>query len=110
MQPFEGSLNSCCFLKVFLDLSPPLSFDYVLLVANASGVLFIISQVLAYIMASDSTLTGALDSLVALVEFDVLPFDDGFTVPKPMVLCNCSNGVDSCFLWCGSAMSTLVPG
>ena len=46
IHPSESSLNSFGFLKVFLDLPPPLSPDSVFLVANASNVLFIISQVL----------------------------------------------------------------
>ena len=71
MQPSESSLNSFGFLNVFLDLPSPLSLDSLLLVANASSVLFIISQVFAYVMASGATLEFAFDSLGTLVEFDV---------------------------------------
>ena len=56
MHPSESSLNSFGFLKVFLDFQPPLSLDSVFLVANASNVLFIISQVLAHVMASGPAL------------------------------------------------------
>ena len=56
MHPSESSLNYFGFLKVFLDLPPPLSLESVFLVANASNVLFIISQVLAHVMASGPTL------------------------------------------------------
>ena len=63
MQPSESSLNSFGFLKVFLDLPPPLSHDSVFLVANASSVLFIISQVFAHVMASGVILVCALESL-----------------------------------------------
>ena len=53
MQPSESSLGSFGFLKVFLDVPPPLSRDdSVPLVANASSVLFILSQVLVHVMAS----------------------------------------------------------
>ena len=57
MQPAESSLNSFLnrFLKVFRDLLLPLSLESVNLVANASSVLFIISQVLAHVMASGWT-------------------------------------------------------
>ena len=61
MHPSESSLNSFGFLKVFLDLPPPLSLESVFLVANASNVLFIISQVLAHVMASAPTLLLVVD-------------------------------------------------
>ena len=51
MQPSESSLNSFGFLKVFLDLPPPLSLESVFLVVNASSVMFIISQLLAHVNA-----------------------------------------------------------
>ena len=44
MQPCKSFLNSFGLLKVFLDLLPPLSLDYVFLVSNVSTVLFINSQ------------------------------------------------------------------
>ena len=56
MHPSESSLNSFDFLKVFLDLLLPLSLESVFLVAKASSVLFIISQLLAHAMASGPTL------------------------------------------------------
>ena len=56
MHPSESSLISFGFLKVFLDLLLPLSLESVFLVAKASIVLFIISQVLAHVMASGPTL------------------------------------------------------
>ena len=57
MHPSESSLNSFGFLKVFLDLLLPLSLESVFLVAKkASSVLFIISQVLAHVIASGPTL------------------------------------------------------
>ena len=52
-----------------------------LLVVNASSVLFIISQVFAYVMASGVTLACAVN------EVDVLPLVDDFTVSGPMMLC-----------------------
>ena len=59
MQPSESSLNSFGFLKVFMDLAPPLSLKSVFLVAIASSVLFIISQVLAHVMAQGVILVCA---------------------------------------------------
>ena len=50
----------------------------------------------AHIMASDVTLACAFDSLGALIEVDVLPLVDDFTVSDPKMLC--TYGVDSCFL------------
>ena len=70
----ESSLNSFGFLKVSLDLPFPLSLESVFLVANASSVLFIISQVLAHIMASGATLVCVLESPGAFVEFEVPTF------------------------------------
>ena len=81
LQPSESSLNSFDFFTFFLYLPPPLSLDSVLLVVNASSVLFIISQVFAYVMASGVTLACALN------EVDVLPLVDDFTVSGPMMLC-----------------------
>ena len=65
MHPSETSLNSFGFLKVFLDLPPHLSLESVFLVANASNILFIVSQVLAHVMASGPTLLF-IDSYFAL--------------------------------------------
>ena len=62
MHPSETSLNSFGFLKVFLDLPPHLSLESVFLVANASNILFIISQVLAHVMASGPTFLFVVDS------------------------------------------------
>ena len=74
MQPSESSLDSFGFLKVFLDLPLPLSLKSVLLFANASSVLFIISQVLVHVMALGVTLVCVLESPGAIVEFEVPPF------------------------------------
>ena len=71
MQLSESSLNSFGFLKVFLDLPLPLSLEFVFLVSNASSVLFIISQVLAHVMASGVTLVCVHESPGAFVEFEV---------------------------------------
>ena len=86
MQPSESSLNSSGFLKVFLDLPPPLSLDSVFLVANASSVLFIISQLFVQFMASGATLECALVSLCILVEFYTPPFVAVSVNPDPMLL------------------------
>ena len=72
--PSESSLNSFVFLNVFLDLPPPLSLESMFLVANAYSVLFIISQVLAYVMASGPTLVLVVESPGPFVEFEVPPF------------------------------------
>ena len=98
MQPSESSLNSFGFLEVFLDLPPPLSLDSVFLVANVSSVLFIISQMFAYVIASGVIPVYALESLGILVEFDTPPFVAVFFIPDPMLLCIRGNGVDSCFI------------
>ena len=84
MQPSASSLNSFGFLKVFLDLPPSLSIDSVFLVANASSVLFIISQVCAQVMASNVTPECALDSLGILVELDAPPFVAVLVIPVPV--------------------------
>ena len=74
MHPSESSsLNSFAFLKVFLDL-PPFLLESVFLVANTSSVLFIISQVLAHVMASGPTLVFVVESPGPFVEFEVPPF------------------------------------
>ena len=86
MQPSEISLNAFGFLTVYLDLPSPLSLYSVLLVANASSVLFIISQLFTHLMASGATLAYAFDSLGALVEVDVLLLVDDFTVSGPMII------------------------
>ena len=69
MKPSECSLNSFGFWKVFLCLPPSLSLNAVFLLANASSVLFIISQVFAHVMASGVTLVFVLESLGILAEF-----------------------------------------
>ena len=83
MQPPESSLNSSGFLKVFLGLPLPLSLDSVFFVANASSVLFIISQVLAHVMASGATLVLVLESSRAFVVFEVLIFLMVLDPPPP---------------------------
>ena len=62
------------FLKVFLDLPLPLSLESVFLVGNASSVLFIISQVLANVMASGARLVFVLETPGTFVEFVVPHF------------------------------------
>ena len=64
-------MNSLGFLKVFLDLPLPLSFESVFLVANASSVLFIISQVVAHVMASGATFVFLLESSGVLRFYEV---------------------------------------
>ena len=98
MQPSESSSNSFGFLKDFLDLPPPLSLDSFFLVANASNVLFIISQVFAHVMASGVTLVWASDFLGILVEFDSRPVAAVPVILDHMLFVIRGNGVDSCFL------------
>ena len=73
MQPSASSLNSLGFLKVFGDLPLPPSLASVFLVANASRVLFIISQVLSHVMASSGTPVCDPESSDVLVEFEAPP-------------------------------------
>ena len=109
MQPSESSLNSLGFLKVFLDLPLPLSLESVFLVANASSVLFIISPVLAHVMASGATLVCVLESPGAFVVFEVPRFIMVMDPPALMLVTIRGNGVDSRLFRCGSMKSTLVP-
>ena len=62
MHPSESSLNYFGFLKVFLGLPPPLTFESVILVAKASSVPFIFSQVIAHVMTSGPTLLFVVES------------------------------------------------
>ena len=78
MQPCESSLNFLRFLKVFLDLPPPLSLESVFFVAKASSVLFIIYQVLHSCVH--------LNPLVSSVELEASPFVAGLVIPDPMLL------------------------
>ena len=71
MQPSESSLISFGFLKVFLDLPPILPLEAVFLVANASTVLLIFSQVLAHVKASGPTLLFVVESPGPFVVFEV---------------------------------------
>ena len=108
MQPSESSLSSSGFLKVFLDLTLPLSLESVFIVAKASSVLFIISQLVAHVMASVATLVCVLESPGAFVEFEV-PFIMVLEPPAPMLVAIRGNSVDSRLFRCGSVKSTLVP-
>ena len=87
MQPSESSLSSSGFSKVFLEVPSPLSRDSVLLVANSSSVLFIISQVFVHVMPSGVAFECVFDSLCFLVEAHVLPFVDDLTVSDSVMLC-----------------------
>ena len=102
MQPSESSLNSLGFLKVFRDSPPLLSLESVFLVANASSVLFIISHVLPYVMASGSTTACNPESSDFLVEFESPSFIRAIVSPDAIVLSIRANGVGSRFLRCGS--------
>ena len=96
MHPTESSLNSFGFLKVFLDLPPPLPLESIFLVANASSVLFIIYQVLAHVMVSGPTLVPVVKSTGPLVEFEVPPFIIVLPPPPaPALAALRGNGVDS---------------
>ena len=108
MQPSESSLNSLGFLKVFQDLPLPLSLESVFLVANASRVMFIISQVLAHVMASGCLTVFDPESSVVLAVFETPNFIAVHIPPDAIVLSVCTNGVDSRFFRCGSTKSTLV--
>ena len=85
MHPSESSLNSFGFLKVFLDLLLPLSLELVFLVAKASSVLFIISQVLAHVMTSGPTLLRVVESPGPPVVFAVPLFI--IALPPPPRCC-----------------------
>ena len=102
MHPSESSLNSFGFLKVFLDLPPPFSHESLFLVANASNVLFIVSQVLAYVMASGPTLLLVVKSPGPFVVFEVPLFIIVLPPPPPW-------SYDSRLFRCGSTKSTLLP-
>ena len=65
--------------------------------ANASSVVFIISQVLAHVMASGVILVCVLETLGILVEFEASPLVAVLVIPDPMLLSIRGNGVDSCF-------------
>ena len=90
MQPSESPSKSFGFLKVFLDLPPPLSLESVFLVANAFKVLFIFSQVLAHVISWDPTLVFVVESPGTFVEFEVPPF---MMVLAPVTLCLLQSGV-----------------
>ena len=109
MQPSESSLSSLGFLKSFLDLPLPLSLESVFLVANASSVLFIISQVLAHVMASGATLVFVLESSGVFVVFEVPPFMMVLDPPAHELVAIRGNAVDSRLFRCGSMKSSLVP-
>ena len=109
MQPTDSSRNSFGFLKVFLDLPLTLSLESVFLVANASSVLFIISQVLAHVMASGVTFVCVLVSPGKFVEFEVPPFIVVLDPITPIIFAIRGNGVDSRLFRCGFTKSTLVP-
>ena len=109
MQPSESSLNSLGFLKVFLDLPLTLSLESVFLVANASSVLFIVSQVLAHVMASGATWVFVLETSGAFVVFEDPPFMVVLEPSVPMLAAIRGNGVDSRLFRCCSMESTLVP-
>ena len=104
MHSSESSLNSFGLLKVFLDLPSSLSFESVFLVANASNVLFIISQVLAHVVASCPTLLLVVESPGPLVVFQVPLF---IIVLAPLVLCSLHPGVTVTLLT--PACSVVVP-
>ena len=86
MQPSESSLYSFGFLKVILDMPPPLLIDSLFIVANASRVLFISSQVFAHVMASGVILVCAPE----LVEFDPPPL---YPFLSSLILCCCGSEV-----------------
>ena len=109
MQPSESSLNSLGFLKVFLDLHLSRSLESRFLVAIASSVLFIISQVLAHVMASGATLVFVLESPGTFVVFEIPPFMMVLDPPVPILAALRGNGVDSHLFPCGSIKLTLVP-
>ena len=73
MQPSESSLKSLGFLKVFRDLPLPLSLESEFFVANASSVLFTISQLLAHVMACGGTPVCDPESSDVLIEFEAPP-------------------------------------
>ena len=98
MQLSESSSNSFGFLKDFLDLPPPQSLDSVFLVANASIILFIISQIFAPVMESGVTLVCAPQTLGVLVEFGIPLFFRHFVIADTNLLRIWGNGVDSCLL------------
>ena len=114
MHPSETSLNSFGFLKVFLDLPPHLSLESVFLVANASNILFIISQVLAHVMASGPTFLFVVDSPWTTRRICCSTLHNCLAPsPPPGAVLAASrvngNGVDSRLFRCGSTKSTLLP-
>ena len=104
MHPSESSLNYFGFLKVFLDLPPPLSLESVFLVVNASNVLFIISQVLAHVMASGPALLLVMEfpGPFVVVEVPLL-----IIVLAPLDRCSLRPGVTVMLLT--NAYSVVVP-
>ena len=94
-------------MKLFRDLPLPLSLESVFLVANASSVLFISSQVLAHVMASGFKPVRDPETSFVLVEFETPIFMAVLIPPDAMVLSIRANGVDSHFFRCG--LTTLVP-
>ena len=111
MRPSESSLNSFGFLKIFLDFPSLLSLESVFLVAKASKVLFIISQVLAHVMASGPALLLAVESPGPLVVFDVPFFIIVLAAVDAMLTASRvkGNGVDCRLFLCGSTKSTQLP-
>ena len=111
MHPSESSLNSFGFLNVFLDFPSLLSLESVFLVAKASRVLLIISQVLAHVMASGPALLLAVESPGPTIVFDAPFFIIVLAAVGAMLTASRvkGNGVDYRLFLCGSTKSTLVP-
>ena len=70
---------------------------------------FIISQVLAYAMASCATLVFVLESPGTFVEFEVPPFMMVLDPPAPVLLAIRGTGLDFHLIRCCSMKSNLVP-
>ena len=111
MHPSESSLNYFGFLNVFLDFPSLLSLELVFLVAKASRVLFIISQVFAHVIASGPALLLAVESPGPVVVLDIPFFMIVLAAVGAMLTVSRveGNGVDCRLFLCGSTKSTLVP-
>ena len=99
IQPSELLLNSLGFLKVFRDFPLSVSLEYVFLVENDTSVLFIISQVVAHIMASGCTLVCDPESSDSIVEFEVSTFMVVLVSLDAMLLSIRVHGVHSRFFF-----------